>query len=158
MANVSKWLGIFAPETPLRKVCNVQDRNRIANILGDITGVGCRIDKPLNGEGYGWRIIVDGSTDEIPDTGYVGVDRKFAIGNGDNPGTAIQKIAGYPADTAGLANAMFCSWDAHENQVRLHIPVYTVAQKGPPAYILGRTTGNDLVWVPVTDTCDPGEV
>lgn len=49
---------------PVRDVANVTDHNRVANILNDIQGVGCRIEKPVNGNGRGWKIIVgDGSSD-----------------------------------------------------------------------------------------------
>jgi len=51
------------PEDPLRKVANVRDMRRVHNILEDIEGVGCRVEKPTNREGLGWRIIVDGSSD-----------------------------------------------------------------------------------------------
>ncbi len=33
--------------------------NTVANILNDITGVGCHIEKPGGGQGYGWQIVVD---------------------------------------------------------------------------------------------------
>jgi hypothetical protein len=37
--------------------------NRIGNVLQNIVGVNCRIDKPVNQEGRGWKIIIDGSSD-----------------------------------------------------------------------------------------------
>lgn len=51
---------------PVRAVANATQANRIANILNGIEGVGCRIHKPTNAEGHGWKIIVDGSTDIVP--------------------------------------------------------------------------------------------
>lgn len=61
------FLKIFWPEEPLRKVANVRQQNRIANILNDIKGVGCTIQKDYGREGRGWKIVVDGiSSDEPP--------------------------------------------------------------------------------------------
>ena len=63
------WLtNTFKRGDPLRKVANHTQANRIANVLLDIKGVGCRIEKPTNADGRGWKVIVDGSSDEpFPD-------------------------------------------------------------------------------------------
>ena len=59
------WLNnTFKRGDPLRKVANHTQANRIANVLLDIKGVGCRIEKPTNADGRGWKVIVDGTTDE----------------------------------------------------------------------------------------------
>lgn len=60
------WLRTFIPETPLRLVANVRQMNRIANILNNIQGVNCRIEKPTNDEGRNWLIVVDGGSDVVP--------------------------------------------------------------------------------------------
>lgn len=64
------WFKTYAPGTPVRQVANVEENNRIRNILNDIQGVGCRIEKPRGANGLGWRIIVDNRTDldPIPDS------------------------------------------------------------------------------------------
>ena len=50
---------------PLRALANVENLNRIANILNDITGEGCWIEKPLNGDP--WIVHVsDETSGEIP--------------------------------------------------------------------------------------------
>jgi hypothetical protein len=53
----------FKPGDPVRKVAGARQARRIARVLNDIQGIGCRIEKPKNAEGYGWRVILDGSSD-----------------------------------------------------------------------------------------------
>lgn len=48
------------PGDPLRNVATTEKLNRICNILEDIQGQGCHIEKPTAKNGYGWRIVVDG--------------------------------------------------------------------------------------------------
>lgn len=48
---------------PARGVPGAGDANTIANILQDIQGIGCRIEKPMGRGGMGWHVVVDGSTD-----------------------------------------------------------------------------------------------
>jgi hypothetical protein len=43
---------------PVRVVANHTQANRIANILQDIEGYGCQIQKPTAHEGRGWKIVV----------------------------------------------------------------------------------------------------
>ena len=65
MARIVGFLrNTFRAGMPLRIVANHRQQNRIANILSDIVGVGCRIEKPINAEGRGWRIVIDGTSDE----------------------------------------------------------------------------------------------
>jgi hypothetical protein len=49
------------------RVCGPRWGNRVANILQDLQGVNCKIQKPTNQEGRGWRIIVDGTSDVSTD-------------------------------------------------------------------------------------------
>jgi len=63
---IINWLKTFLPEDPIRKVANVRQQNRIANILNGIQGVNCRVVKPTAGEGKGWLIVVDGGSDIKP--------------------------------------------------------------------------------------------
>ena len=61
-------LGFFRrsrPGDPLRNVATTEKLNRICNILEDIQGQGCHIEKPTNADGYGWRIVVDGHTSDL---------------------------------------------------------------------------------------------
>ena len=79
MPAIFNWLSRFVPETPLRKVANVRQQNRIANILEDIQGIGCRILKPTDREGLGWRIMLDGSSDvEPPADTYLAWDEQYS--------------------------------------------------------------------------------
>jgi hypothetical protein len=48
---------------PLRAVGNARQQNRLANILNDLQGINCRVLKPTDAEGLGWRIAVDGGSD-----------------------------------------------------------------------------------------------
>ena len=48
------------PGQPLRSLANVENLNKVANILNDITGEGCWIEKPLNGDP--WIIHVSDDT------------------------------------------------------------------------------------------------
>ena len=49
----------FKKGDPVRIVANHTQANRIANILNDIDGIGCRIEKPTRWDGRGWKIVVD---------------------------------------------------------------------------------------------------
>jgi hypothetical protein len=51
------------PGDPVRKTANATQQRRIAKILNDLQGVGCRVEKPTDGDGRGWKIIIDGSSD-----------------------------------------------------------------------------------------------
>lgn len=60
----------FRGGEPVRHFCRNFWHNRVANILMDLTGIGCRIEKPVDSDGRGWKIIVDGTSDETPPDGY----------------------------------------------------------------------------------------
>lgn len=53
------FLKRFQKGDPVCKVADTENMNRIANILEDLKGVGCRIVKPTNDNGRGWKIIID---------------------------------------------------------------------------------------------------
>lgn len=63
MGIVRNFLKSHMPNAPSRTVPGVTTANRVANILQDIQGIGCRIEKPTDREGLGWHVVVDGSTD-----------------------------------------------------------------------------------------------
>ena len=56
----------FRPGEWLGQYCTSRQHNRLANIALDIQGINCRIHKPVDQEGRGWRVIVDGSSDIQP--------------------------------------------------------------------------------------------
>ena len=49
----------FRGGEPLRHFCHPKWFRRVANILMDIEGVGCHIEKPTALEGRGWKVVVD---------------------------------------------------------------------------------------------------
>lgn len=77
---------------PARGVPGARDANTIANILNDISGLGCRILKPMDRGGLGWRIVIDGGSDEVypptfPVVGFGGSGSgQFAPSIGDTTG------------------------------------------------------------------------
>ena len=60
------FLKRFHAGDPVAKVADIDNMNRIANILEGIQGMGCHIEKPTNAEGKDWTIVVDGYTSDIP--------------------------------------------------------------------------------------------
>lgn len=62
------FLDNFTPNQPLRQVANVTQQNRIANILNDLQGVGCKVEKDFGREGRGWKIVVENDSDNYNDT------------------------------------------------------------------------------------------
>lgn len=71
MSVLANWLrNNFKQGDPTRIVADHLQANRIANILQDIQGLGCRIEKPTDADGRGWKIIIDGSSDITPPDGY----------------------------------------------------------------------------------------
>ena len=115
MSRIRHFLSRFIEGDPLRKVSNVRDKNRVHNILEDIVGVNCRIDKPINQDGLGWRIIVDGSSDEPPPEGVVPpwsptlmVDDRTTELDGDGKIQLYDSDAGgATTDLDGYAEAVF---------------------------------------------------
>ena len=51
--------------------------NRIYNILEGLAGEGCRVEKPLDAKGLGWRIIVDGCYSDLEPMGRVPMPFEF---------------------------------------------------------------------------------
>ena len=51
--------------------------NRIFNILESLAGEGCMVDKPLDNEGLGWRIIIDGCHSDLEPMGRVPMPFEF---------------------------------------------------------------------------------
>ncbi len=71
MGMLRHWLRTnYRPGEPIRHLCDPSERNKINNILQDISGVGCRIEKPTDLNGMGWKIVIDGTSDIIPPDNY----------------------------------------------------------------------------------------
>jgi len=62
-------LRLFKPGAPVNQVANVKDHNFLANVINDLQGVGCRVVKPTQHGGKGFRIVVDGTSDIVPPDG-----------------------------------------------------------------------------------------
>ena len=52
------------PGQPLRSLANIENLNKVANILNDITGEGCWLEKPLNGDPWIIHVSDDTSGEE----------------------------------------------------------------------------------------------
>ena len=48
------------------RVLGVDNVNRIIDVLVNIRGDGCEIQKPTNADGRGWKILVDGKHSDMP--------------------------------------------------------------------------------------------
>lgn len=71
MGMLRHWLRTnYRPGEPIRHLCDPAERNIINNILQDISGVGCRIEKPTDLNGMGWKIVIDGTSDITPPDNY----------------------------------------------------------------------------------------
>lgn len=79
MGQLRGFLLRFRPGQPLWSFCDSTHHNRVADILENILGYGCRIDKPT--DGTPWKIVIDGSSDIV--TGADGEDAllKFPWGS-----------------------------------------------------------------------------
>jgi len=61
MPQLRGFLQRFRRGQPLWSFCDHVHHNRVADVLENILGCGCRIEKPI--DGTPWKIIVDGSSD-----------------------------------------------------------------------------------------------
>jgi hypothetical protein len=61
MSRLRGFLRRFRAGDPVARVCDTTHHNRVAQVLEDLQGMGCRIHKPTDGSP--WYIIVDGTTD-----------------------------------------------------------------------------------------------
>ena len=84
-----------------RLVPSAADMNKVATILQDIQGIGCRIEKPVDRDGKGWHVVVDGSTDIDPPDGSVVHPNKKATASksGAEIDTTTNDSAGYTFNT-----------------------------------------------------------
>lgn len=97
------WLKTFHKAgDPARSVPSVDDANRIANVIQDITGVGCRIEKPIDAGGLNWRIIIDGTSDEPLPNGYT---VPWVAPADLAPGGAMFDISGVTTDSFSITDA-----------------------------------------------------
>jgi len=150
------WLGLFKTGDSVRHVSTVTYRNRVSAVLGDIQGIGCRIHKPTEGEGMGWRIIVDGGSDIMPDTGgFITADRKVSVNDTDSPGTLEAKL--YGEAVSRDSDAIDVSWVQADTggtvQARHFISATIWNGTDTLSYIVGQTSAGAIVLVEATDTC-----
>jgi hypothetical protein len=141
---IINWLRTWLPETPLRLVANVRQMNRIANILNNIQGVNCRIEKPTNAEGKGWLIIVDGSSD-VKATDGNDIPNPFE-GSGSSE-TPTHKTLFEIYDVAATTLKV----RGHAQAVRLFGVPYTVTAGSAGAALDADITisGNTYLWINV---------
>lgn len=60
----------FRAGTPVNRVSNVRDHNRMASFINSIRGIGCRVIVKPNGDNLDALVVVDGkSTDVVPPDG-----------------------------------------------------------------------------------------
>jgi hypothetical protein len=99
----------YRPGEWLGRLCSPQERNRQNNIFQDCKGVWCRIEKPVNQEGRGWRWIVDGTSDIYDGTQppWVTSNPKAAIRleSSDATTNPIQFSSEYQTNPAILSSA-----------------------------------------------------
>ena len=90
---------------PARTVPGVTTANRLANILQDIQGIGCRIEKPTDRDGLGWHIVVDGySTDIDSPDGSI-------LPSGGAPTTVVVSASASPVTNSGSPHVIETQWD-----------------------------------------------
>jgi hypothetical protein len=61
MPQLRGFLRRFRSGQSVSSFCDSEHHNRVADILENILGCGCRIEKPTDGQP--WKIIIDGSSD-----------------------------------------------------------------------------------------------
>jgi hypothetical protein len=71
MPQIRGFLQRFRAGQPLWSFCDHVHHNRVADVLENILGCGCRIEKPTDGQP--WKIIIDGSSDITSDSTGLGV-------------------------------------------------------------------------------------
>ncbi len=64
-----KYIEKYKHGDAIFKVLNVDNVNRIIDVLVNIKGDGCLIEKPTNAEGRNWKIIFDGKQSDTPEEG-----------------------------------------------------------------------------------------
>ncbi len=62
---------------PINTEATSQLLNRIFNILEGIAGEGCVVEKPLDKEGLGWKVVIDGSHSDLEPMGRVPMPFEF---------------------------------------------------------------------------------
>lgn len=144
----------FKSGDPVREVSNHVDHNRVANILNDVDGVGCHWEKPTNGEGRGWMVVVDGEMS----------DRYVATDTGNTPGYLAARFNDTAAiggdDVTVYRGALVGSAPNQKIQffvknADLNDTVHTTAWgdlSGTPVKVLGKDTAGTVGWVTITTT------
>jgi len=139
---------------PLRLVGNAAEANMIRSALDNMVGLGCRIDKKMEGDKLYFRFIVDGTSEDSTPEGFESSDMKVAVDSLDASAFLKEQFTGFDTNGISAARDIPVSWDiladSTDRQMRLYLEV---AASGTPAESLCRTAGGALVWVDLTDTC-----
>lgn len=145
---IHNWLKNFHKAgDSVATVPGVDDANRIANILQNLTGVGCRIEKPTDRNGYGWRIIVDGTSDEY-DGGAPGDTYEVPWDN--RP--AMYHLSGVTTDGFSISDAQVTSGGTGYTNERILSVTAGAGMTGPAGGDLGPNPLVDAscyVWLEV---------
>ena len=67
--DISGFLRKMKKGEPLNQEATCQLLNRIYNILEGLAGEGCSVEKPLDRDGLGWKIVVDGCHSDLEPAG-----------------------------------------------------------------------------------------
>ena len=55
----------------LRQLASTENINKLANVLEDLSGDGCRIEKPVDDDGRGWKVVVDPHASDAEPSSYI---------------------------------------------------------------------------------------
>lgn len=124
---------------------HARDHDRVANILNGIRGVGCRFHKPVNAGGRGWMVIVDGTTDILPDTNYSPPkvsDKKVALDSTTEAGYLFPWFG----DTGSKADTVFA--EKVGDKVRLSVTQTQGRAPGTYQGELEEWNTTDSAWKP----------
>jgi hypothetical protein len=152
----------FKPDEPLRRVANVQQQNRVANVLMQTKGIGCTIQRNYGAQGFGWYIVCADNSDIAVPGGIKIAARTFSVDStdkadyGQNQFTGSDSVAYDSTHDIPVRFDIFThttdTGDSANKSIRMHLKV---AAKGTPVEALCRTAAGTLVWAELTDTCTP---
>jgi len=134
------FIRLFKKGDPVRAVANAQDHNRVANVLNDIQGIGCRVVKPVNGDGRGWKIIVGDGSSDIDTTE---IDPTFTP-----PKSSKSKITIAASDSsAGDIAAADYACDGTDDHEEINNAIASVSSNGTIYFYAGTYTIGDQIIV-----------
>ena len=154
MAKTDFFRKDYEEGSPLRLVGNAYEANMVRSGLDNMKGLGCRVEKTVNGDQFYITVVVDGTSDDLPPDQFAGSDVKCAVDSldaSDYLGNQFQ-----PFDTNGYVSGTDIPVshdvvsDCGDRLLRMYLDVES---SGTPTKVLGKTAGGALVWVLLTDTC-----